>query len=117
MIAAAVAKHNGFTYSPDENIFWKQGYSHENSYIYTTTNYLTTAMLDNIANDMREFETLLICAPAFDIGLGKRHSRISVKKIPQTLLDKCEYNVDCYDLKIISPPSVDNAEWEAAEDE
>ena len=117
MLAAAVAKHNGFIYAPDQNIFWKQGYSQENSFIYTTTNYLTTESLDNIANDMREFETLLICAPAFDIGLGKRHSRISVKKIPQTLLDKCEYNVDCYDLKIISPPSVDNSDWEAAEDE
>ena len=117
MLAAAVAKHNGFIYAPDQSIFWKQGYSQENSFIYTTTNYLTTESLDNIANDMREFETLLICAPAFDIGLGKRHERISVKKIPLSLLDKCEYNVNCYDLKIISPPTVNNADWEDSDDE
>ena len=78
---------------------------------------MTTESLDNIANDMREFETLLICAPAFDIGLGKRHEQISVKKIPLSLLDKCEYNVNCYDLKIISPPTVNNADWEESDDE
>ena len=112
MIAAAVAKHNGFTYSPDKDIFWKQGFSHENSFIYTTTNYLTAKMLDEIHGDMKIFETLLICAPAFDIGIGKRYDNINIKKIPLSLLEKCEYGVDSYDLKIISPPTVDSEEWE-----
>lgn len=112
MIAAAVAKHNGFTYSPDKDIFWKQGYSHENSFIYTTTNYLTAKMLDEIHGDMKNFETLLICAPAFDIGIGKRYDNINIKKIPLSLLEKCEYGVESYDLKIISPPTIDSEEWE-----
>lgn len=100
MLAAAVAKHNGFIFAPDENIFWKQGKSQENSYIYTTTNYLTTKYLDEIAREMRDFENLLICAPAFDVGLNERYENISVKKIPQSLLKKCEYDVESYDLKI-----------------
>ena len=99
MLAAAVAKHNGFIFMPDENIFWKQGKSQENSFIYTTTNYLTTKYLDEIAREMRENENLLICAPAFDVGLNERYENISVKKIPQSLLKKCEYDVESYDLR------------------
>jgi len=99
MLAEAVAKHNGFIFMPDENIFWKQGKSHEHSYIFTTTNYLTTKFFDEIASEMKDFETLLICATAFDVGLDNRNEKISVKKIPQSLLKKCEYNVENYDLK------------------
>lgn len=99
MLAAAVAKHNGFEFMPDENIFWKQGKSHENSYIFTTTNYLTTKFFDEIANEMKDFESLLICATAFDVGLNERNEKISVKKIPLSLLKKCEYNVENYDLR------------------
>ncbi len=96
MLAAAVAKHNGFIFAPDENIFWKQGKSQENSYIYTTTNYLTGKMLEEIFAEMKNYERLLICASAFDIGLNERYENISVKKIPQTLLKKCEYGAEDY---------------------
>lgn len=99
MIAAAVAKHNGFIYAPDENIFWKQGKSHENSFIFTTTNYLTGEMVEEIFAEMKNFERLLICAPAFDIGLNDRHENISVKKIPQTLLKQCEYGAENYNFE------------------
>ena len=102
MIAAAVAKHNGFIFAPDENIFWKQGKSRENSFIYTTTNYLTGAVLDEIFAEMKDFERLLICAPAFDIGLNERYENISVKKIPQTLLKKCEYGAENYNFEEVA---------------
>ena len=41
MIAAAVAKINGFTYAPNREVYWKQGYSQDNSFIYVTTQYDT----------------------------------------------------------------------------
>lgn len=99
MLAATVAKHNGFIFAPDENIFWKQGKSHEHSYIFTTTNFLTTKFFDEIASEMKDFESLLICATAFDVGLNERNEKISVKKIPLSLLKKCEYNIENYDLR------------------
>jgi adenine-specific DNA-methyltransferase len=37
MLAAAMAKHEGFRYSPDPEIYWKQGRSTEKDYIFTTT--------------------------------------------------------------------------------
>lgn len=112
MLVAAVAKVNGYFYAPDPDIFWKQGYSQDNSFIYVTTQYLTAAMLDSLAKEVDAFVSLLICAPAFDVGLNKRYDNITVKKIPQSVLDKCEYGVDNYNLNIVEVPECDEEEWE-----
>lgn len=112
MLAAAVAKINGFTYAPDAEVYWKQGYSQDKSYIYVTTQYLSAKMLDSIASDISAFEQLLICAPAFDNGLNKRYDNINIRKIPQSVLSKCEFGVDNYNLNIIDPPVIDVDEWE-----
>lgn len=116
MLTAAVAKINGFFYAPDKDVYWKQGRSQDNSYIYVTTQYLTTEMLDNISCEVSSMENLLICAPAFDIGLSKLYDNINVRKIPQSVLSKCEYGVDNYNLNIINPPEFDEDEWEDCED-
>ena len=113
MLVAAVAKVNGYFYAPDPDVFWKQGYSQDNSFIYVTTQYLTATMLDSLAKEVDAFESLLICAPAFDVGLNKRYDNITVKKIPQSVLDKCEYGVDNYNLNIVEVPECDEEEGEA----
>lgn len=107
MLAAAVAKLNGFIYAPNPEVFWKQGKNVENSFIYITTQYLTVKELDNIARDLPDYEKLLICAPAFDTGLGKRYDNIDVRKIPQSVLNKCEFGKDNYNLNIVNPPELD----------
>lgn len=116
MIAAAVAKINGFTYAPNREVYWKQGYSQDNSFIYVTTQYLDSKMLDSIAEDVDPFENLLVCAPAFDNGLSKRYDNINVRKIPQSVLKKCEFGIDNYNLNIIDPPEIDEEEWEEDEE-
>ena len=116
MLVAAIAKLNGYDYAPDSDVFWKQGKSQAGSYIFVTTEYLTAAQLDDISRDLPEYERLLICAPAFDIGLGKRYENINVRKIPQSVLDKCEYGTDNYNLNIVNPPELDEDEWEDGED-
>lgn len=116
MLAAAVAKINGFTYAPNPDTYWKQGYSQDNSFIYVTTQYLTAKMLDELAADVDVFENLLICAPAFDNGLSKRYDNINVRKIPLSVLQKCEFGVEDYNLNIIDPPEFDEEEWEDGED-
>ena len=112
MLVAAVAKINGYHYAPDSETFWKQGFCQDNSFIYVTTQYLTGELLDGIAAEVGAFENLLICAPAFDTGLNKRYENITVRKIPQSVLDKCQYGVDNYNLNIIDPPQLDEEEWE-----
>lgn len=110
MLTAAVAKLNGYFYAPDSEVFWKQGYSQEDSYIFVTTTYMTAEMLDGIAHELKMSEHLLICASAFDIGLNNRYSNIDVLKIPQSVLKKCEFGVENYNLNIIDPPTVDEEE-------
>lgn len=110
MLVAAVAKINGFTYAPDSDCFWKQGFSQDNSFIYVTTQYLTAAVLDGISSDLKPLERLLVCASAFDLGLDKRYDNITVRKIPKSILDKCKYGVDNYNLNIVELPTCDDEE-------
>jgi adenine-specific DNA-methyltransferase len=110
MLAAAVALHEGFTYSPDEAIFWKQAKGTEESYLYVTTNHIDDNYLAAINSTMSEDEHLLIACTSFDELIQNKYKNISVKKIPQMLLSKCEYKEDGYPLNIISPPCVGDEE-------
>lgn len=110
MLAAAVAKLNGYKYDPDEKVFWKQGKGHENSYIFTTTQYVSAKYFDMLVSDMQENERLLICCPAFDVGLNYKNENVIVKKIPQTVLDKCDFGITNYNMSI-----VDLSEYEKPE--
>jgi adenine-specific DNA-methyltransferase len=114
MLVAAVAKLHGFAYAPNAETYWKQGVSQDASFLYVTTQFLSAAELDSIARELSEYERLTVCAPAFDIGLGKRYENIQVRKIPQSVLAKCEYGKDNYNLNIINPPELDEEEWEDA---
>ena len=107
MLAAAMAKQEGFTYCPDENIYWKQGHSSENDYIYTTTQFMTVEMLDAIHESMNEGESLLICCTAFQKECKARCTNITVKKIPQMLLGRCAFDRNDYSLNIINLPCME----------
>ena len=110
MLSAAMAKHQGFVYQPSSDIFWKQGYSSENDFIFTTTQFITVEALAAIEETMKEDESLLVCCKAFQPECKSFSSRISIKKIPSVLLDKCEFDHDDYSLNIIELPEVDSEE-------
>ena len=46
MLAEAMAKHNGFKYIKEQSVFFKQGYSTEKDFIFTTTNFVNLKYLD-----------------------------------------------------------------------
>ncbi len=102
MLAAAMAKQEGFTYAPSQECYWKQGFSTEQDFIFTTTNHVTHAMLDLIAEELAEGEHLLICCKKFSAGCDKRHLNIQVKKIPAMLMGRCEFGKEDYSLNIVS---------------
>lgn len=112
MLAAAMAKQEGYTYRPDKELYWKQGQSSEQDFIYTTTQFLTVESLDAISDAMVEGESLLICCTAFQPECKNRHSRITIKKIPQMLLGRCAFGKDDYSLNIIDLPQLDEEEWD-----
>lgn len=105
MLAAAMAKQEGFTYLPNEDKFWKQGNSSENDYIFTTTQFMTVETLDSIHDDMQDGESILICCKAFQKECKSKYPNITLKKIPQMLLDRCEFGKDDYSLNIVNLPT------------
>jgi len=104
MLASAVALHEGFTYQPDEEQFWKQAYGSENSYLFVTTRYVSKEYLSAIHSNMVETDYLIIACRSFEDGVEKQYPNITVKKIPQMLLDRCEFGKENYNLNIINPP-------------
>lgn len=110
MLAAAMALHEGFTYQPDAECFWKQSKGNENSYLFVTTRHLTVAFLDSIATSMEDNEYLVIACCSFEKGLEKSNPHIAIKKIPQMLLERCEFDKSDYSLNIIHPPVYEDEE-------
>ena len=104
MLAAAMAKHEGFRFNPDEHVFWKQGQSTEKDFIFTTTTFVTVEYLDKIKEEMKPEETLLICCRAFQEPCESRFTNINIKKIPHMLLGRCEFGKDDYSLNIVNVP-------------
>ena len=100
MLASAMAKHEGFVYNPDETFYWKQGKSTEKDYIFTTTNFITVEYLDSIHEEMQSDESLLICCKSFQEACESRYENITVKKIPNMLLGRCEFGKEDYSLNI-----------------
>lgn len=110
MLAAAVALHEGFRYQPDGELFWKQSVGNENSYLFVTTRHLNSTYLDSIKDTMEDGEYLIIACRSFDRGLDKAYENIAVKKIPQMLLERCEFGKTDYNLNIVHPPVYDDEE-------
>jgi adenine-specific DNA-methyltransferase len=107
LLAAAMARHEGFIYSPDEYVVWKQGFATENHFIFTTTNTITHDVVEQILSEMKPEESLRICCTAFIETCNEISNRIEIKKIPEVLLGKCEFGKEdyCTDSNIINMPS------------
>jgi adenine-specific DNA-methyltransferase len=109
MLAAAMAKQEGFFYSPHASLYWKQGNSSEHDFIYTTTQFITVETLDQIYDEMQPGESLLICCKSFQKECKGKYNNITIKKIPQMLLGRCEFGKEDYSLNIVNMP-VDESE-------
>ena len=110
LLAKAICKQEEFTYLPDNNYYWKQGKSSENDYIYVTTNYISLEYLQNIKEEMKDDESLLICCKAYQEECKDKYDNITIKKIPQSILNNCEYGRDDYSLNIEEILEVDENE-------
>jgi len=115
-LAAAMAMQEGYTYSPDKDTYWKQGYGSEHDYIFTTTQFLTVETIDRIHEAMGEEESLLICCTAYQKEAKTHYGNITVKKIPKMLLGRCAFDKDNYNLNIVAAPATDDIEDEPEDD-
>ena len=99
MLTEAMCKHMGFTYAPDESHYWMHGHSTETDFIYVTTSSLTHEQLRAISEEVGPNRTLLICCKAFNAN-AEAFDNLTLKKIPQAVLTKCEWGKDDYSLNV-----------------
>lgn len=105
MLAAAMSKQEGFYYKPNEHFYWKQGQSSDQDFIFTTTQFITLESLEQIYGEISEGESLLICCKAYQQECKNKYSNITIKKIPQMLLGRCEFGKEDYSLNIVNVPA------------
>ena len=110
MLASAIARLEGFKYEPDEYVYWKQGFSSEKDFIFTTTHFITAEHIDKIYEEMQPGESLLIACKSYQEACENRHANISIKKIPHLLLGRCEYGKDDYSFNILNMRVDEDAE-------
>ena len=111
MLAAALCKLEGFHYAPNADVFWQQGCSSERDFLYVTTQTLDFAQLEALDEEVGPERTLLVCCGAQTAGADElaRLERLTVKKIPQAVLHKCEWDHDNYSLNVACLPQADPA--------
>ncbi|WP_374326582.1 site-specific DNA-methyltransferase [Azonexus sp.] len=108
MLAEAVCKLEGFSYAPSETHFWQHGHSSESDFIYVTTQTLGVEQLAQLAEEVGEARSLLVCCGAFR-GLtaaqaGQRWPNLTLKKLPKMVLSRCEWGHDDYSLNVANLP-------------
>ena len=103
MLTQAICKLESFTYAPSESLFWQQGYSTESDFIYVTTQTLSLAQLQVLADEVGEDRSLLVCCSAFRCKADK-FPNLTLKKIPKMVLSHCEWGHDDYSLNVENLP-------------
>lgn len=116
MVAEAVAKMEGYRYNPDPAVFWKQGQSSEQDFLYVTKVFITRPWLEQLAAELKAAESLLICCPAYGEGCERAFPNINLKKIPQAFMSRYDWNQNDYSLNVENVlPDLEELEEDLAE--
>lgn len=115
MLAEAMCKHLGFSYAPsqDEAEYWRHGQSSETDFLYVTTQSLTHEALRLLSEEVGPHRTLMVCAKAFSGNLDS-FANLTCRKIPSTILTKCEWGRDDYSLNVAALPEPEAPKPESA---
>ena len=103
MLAEALCKIEGFTYAPSDSIYWMHGHSTERDYIYVTTQNLNHDQLQALSDEVGSSRSLLVLCSAFR-GKADHYPNLTIKKIPNTVLKRCEWGHDDYSLQVENLP-------------
>ena len=103
MLAEAICKIEGFTYTPSDAVYWQHGRSTERDFLYVTTANLSHDQLQQLSDDVGPDRSLLVVCSAFR-GRKEGYPNLTVKKIPKAVLTRCEWGHDDYSLKVENLP-------------
>ena len=99
MLAEALCKLEGFTYAPNDTVSWQHGHSTERDFLYVTTQNLTEDQLRQLSEEVGPERSLLVLCTAFR-GSADAYANLTIKKIPKTVLSRCEWGRDDYSLEV-----------------
>ena len=111
MLAEAMCKHEGFTYAPSDSVYWQHGQSTERDFIFVTTQTLGREQLAQLSEEVGTDRSLLICCAAFRVNPDE-FANLTIKKIPQAVLHRCEWGRDDYSLSVSQLQHADPADHE-----
>jgi adenine-specific DNA-methyltransferase len=104
MLAQAVCKLQGFAYAPSDVHWWQHGHASERDFICITTQALSAAQLQALAEDVGPQRSLLVLCAAWHgvtaAQAAERWPNITLKKIPKAVLSSCEWGHDDYSLNV-----------------
>ncbi|MBU4316453.1 MAG: site-specific DNA-methyltransferase [Proteobacteria bacterium] len=103
MLTEALCKLEGFTYAPSDSIYWQHGYSTEQDFIYVTTANLNHDQLQQLSDEVGPDRALLVLCTAFR-AKADQYPNLTVKKIPNAVLARCEWGHDDYSLRVENLP-------------
>lgn len=104
MLAEAMCKLEGFTYAPSETVYWQHGHSTERDFLYVTTQTLSQEQLQALSDEVGNDRSLLVLCFAFR-GSADAFPNLTIKKMPNHVLGRCEWDHDDYSLKVENLPS------------
>jgi adenine-specific DNA-methyltransferase len=118
MLSAAMCQLEGFTYAPSEVLWWQQGRSSERDFIYVTTQTLSAEQLAALSDEVGAERSLLVCCAAYRgvtaAQAAERWPNLTLKKIPRTVKDRCEWGHDDYSLNVANLPMAQKPTAEVA---
>jgi adenine-specific DNA-methyltransferase len=103
MLAEAMCKLMGFTFQPDQELYWQQGRSTETDFLYTTTQTLSRQQIESLSEEVGPNRSLMVCCSAFRAKAGD-FPNLTLRKIPLAVLARCEWGKDDYSLNVKNLP-------------
>ena len=103
MLAEALCKLEGFTYTPNPEVWWQHGRSTDSDFLYVTTQTLGPRELSMLSEEVGEDRTLLVLCSAWS-GNADAFQNLTLRKIPNHVRDKCEWGKDDYSLNVANLP-------------
>jgi adenine-specific DNA-methyltransferase len=105
MLSEAVCKLEGFQYAPSETLYWQHGRATETDFIYVTTQTLSREQLARLSEEVGDRRSLLVMCSAYRARGLDAFPNLTLKKIPKTVLTRCEWGKDDYSLEIKNLPA------------
>ena len=103
MLAEALCKLEGFTYTPNPEVWWQHGRSTDSDFLYVTTQTLGPRELAMLSEEVGDDRTLLVLCSAWS-GNADAFQNLTLRKIPNHVRDKCEWGKDDYSLNVANLP-------------